>query len=313
MQTILGSGGAIGIGLAKSLAAYTKNIRLVSRDPKKVNDTDEVLVADLTNREQVFFAVRGSEVVYLTVGLAYSTKVWQQQWPPLVQNVLDACVECRARLVFFDNVYALGRDNVRHMTEESPISPCSHKGVVRAWVDRMILDKVSKGRLLAIIARSPDFFGPIKANSALMAMVYDNLVQGKKAMWFCNARVPHTMGYTPELARAVAKLGNTSSAFNQIWNLPAAKPITGEEWVRLFADALQAKAQVQVLPKWEAGLLGLFMPVLRESYEMLYQYDQKYYFDSAKYQRVFNHSPLSNEQAVRETVEILQHATGVRR
>jgi NAD dependent epimerase/dehydratase family enzyme len=35
MLTILGSGGAIGNELAKSLRHYTSDIRLVSRNPKK--------------------------------------------------------------------------------------------------------------------------------------------------------------------------------------------------------------------------------------------------------------------------------------
>ena len=47
-QTILGSGGAIGIELAKALTAYTTDIRLVSRNPKKVNPNDEVFPADCT-------------------------------------------------------------------------------------------------------------------------------------------------------------------------------------------------------------------------------------------------------------------------
>lgn len=42
MQTILGSGGAIGTELAKHLTNYTGQIRLVSRNPKKVNLTDEL-------------------------------------------------------------------------------------------------------------------------------------------------------------------------------------------------------------------------------------------------------------------------------
>ena len=42
MQTILGSGGAIGLPLAKELKSFTSQIRLVSRNPKKVNDTDEL-------------------------------------------------------------------------------------------------------------------------------------------------------------------------------------------------------------------------------------------------------------------------------
>ena len=48
-QTILGSGGSIGIPLAKELKNYTNEIRLVSRNPKKVNDTDELYPLDLND------------------------------------------------------------------------------------------------------------------------------------------------------------------------------------------------------------------------------------------------------------------------
>jgi putative NADH-flavin reductase len=44
MQTILGAGGAIGNSLAKELLQYTPELRLVSRNPKKVNETDTLLL-----------------------------------------------------------------------------------------------------------------------------------------------------------------------------------------------------------------------------------------------------------------------------
>ena len=40
MQTILGAGGVIGKELAKSLPEFTDKVRLVGRNPKKVNLTD---------------------------------------------------------------------------------------------------------------------------------------------------------------------------------------------------------------------------------------------------------------------------------
>ena len=180
-QTILGAGGAIGIELAKALPTYTSDIRLVGRNPKKVNTTDNLFKADLSNRDEVFKAVQGSEIVYLMVGFDYNTKLWQQMWPPLIKNVIDACLEHNAKLVFFDNVYAIGGDNVKHITENSPISPTSKKGEVRAEVDKLILDGIEKRKLNAIIARSADFFSGVKDKSLLMNMVYDNLAKGKKA------------------------------------------------------------------------------------------------------------------------------------
>ncbi len=52
MQTILGSSGIIGKELAKALPQYTNKIRLVSRNPKKVNDSDELFKANLLNAEE---------------------------------------------------------------------------------------------------------------------------------------------------------------------------------------------------------------------------------------------------------------------
>lgn len=49
MQTILGSNGQIGTELARALhQEHRKNIRLVSRKPRKVNATDLVFPADFT-------------------------------------------------------------------------------------------------------------------------------------------------------------------------------------------------------------------------------------------------------------------------
>ena len=126
-QTILGAGGAVGIELAKALTQYTTDIRLVARNPKKVNPTDETFSADLTIREQVFKAVEGSAIVYLVVGYDYNTKLWQHLWPLTIKNVIDACLQYNAKLVFFDNVYAIGGDNVKHITENSPMSPTSKR------------------------------------------------------------------------------------------------------------------------------------------------------------------------------------------
>lgn len=107
MQTILGAGGAIGIEVAKALNEFTNEIRLVSRNPKKVNPDDELMKADLLNAEEVMRAVEGSSVVYLTAGLPYSSKVWEENWPKIIINVIEACEKYHASLVFFDNIYLL--------------------------------------------------------------------------------------------------------------------------------------------------------------------------------------------------------------
>lgn len=304
MQTILGAGGAIGIELAKALPQYTHDIRLVGRNPKKVNETDQLFKADLTTRDDVFRAVQGSEIVYVTIGLPYKTSYWKKTWPPLMEDITDACIENNAKLVFFDNVYMIGGDNVKHITEDSPISPTSNKGEIRAAVDNIIFDKVKQGRLNAIIARSADFYGPDGSTSVLMELVYKNFVKNKKAQWFFNAKVKHSFTYTPDAGRATALLGNTPDAYKQVWNLPTdPNSLTGEQWIELFAKEMGKSSKYQMIPGWGVRVLGVFLPFLTELYEMRYQYDREYFFDSGKFQRRFQISPTSYQEGVKEIVE----------
>jgi nucleoside-diphosphate-sugar epimerase len=311
MQTILGSGGAIGTDLARALRKYTNDIRLVSRTPKKVNDADILHPADLTDPAQIQAAVDGSEVCYVTIAFEYTADAWREHWPPFIERVVASCGRAQSKLVFFDNIYAIGGDNVRHITEDSPISPTSRKGEIRARLDRLIMESVERGTVQAIIARAPDFFGTKKATSMTMNLIYDNLAKGKAAQWLCNADVPHSTGYVPDLALGTAMLGNTPDAFNQVWNLPTDSTApTGREWAAMFARELGVSGKVQVLPVWGMRALGLFIPVMREIYEMRYQYDRPYVFDSSKFSKRFNMIPTPNAEAVRQTVAALRALEG---
>jgi nucleoside-diphosphate-sugar epimerase len=304
MQTILGANGSIGFELAKSLTKYTTNIRLVSRNPVKVNETDLLFPADLTLRENVFKAIEGSEIVYVIIGFEYKLKVWQSTWPPFMRNVIEACIENKSKLVFFDNVYAIGGDNVNHITENSPLSPTSKKGEVREQVDKMILDAIEKGKIDAIIARAADFYGLIRDRSILMEVVYKNLSLNKKAQWMFDAKKKHSFTYIPDAARATAILGNTPEAYNQIWNLPTdPNSLTGEEWINLFASEMGKSNKYTLLPAWGVKLLGVFVPIMKELYEMRYQADRDFFFDSSKFEKYFNVKPTTYQDGVKEILK----------
>ncbi len=305
MQTIIGSGGAIGIPLTRELRKYTGQIRLVSRNPKKVNDGDELFPLDLNNFSNIEQAVAGSEVVYVTVGFKYHLKTWQQTWPPFMKAVVEACKNNNAKLLFFDNMYLYSRNAVPFMTEESPISPPSKKGTVRKTLHEMIMSEVENKNLTAMIVRAADFYGPENNNSALQIMAADNLRKGKKAQVFGDPGKIHTYTYTPDAAKATALLGNTGDAWNQVWHLPTTKEkLTNNDWIRLIANELGKKPEIQVVPKIMVQLLGLFVPIMREFPEMMYQFDQDYIFDSTKFENRFGISATSPEEGIRNTFRI---------
>ena len=216
---------------------------------------------------------------------------------------MEACIQNQSKLVFFDNVYMIGGNNVNHLRENSPISPVSKKGEVRAQLNKLILEQVEKGRLQAIIARCADFYGPVEANSILIEMVYKNLKKGKKAQWLCSAKNIHSFTFTPDAARGMALLGNSPEANNQIWHLPTdPQAITGEDWIQLFAREMKVPGKFQTFPTWLLKLAGIFNPIMRELPEMCYQYDRDYFFDSSKFCKHFNFKPTTPEEGVRQTV-----------
>ena len=304
MQTILGSGGAIGIELAKALKQYTKDIRLVSRNPKKVNETDTLLSADLLNVDETKKAVQGSSVVYVTVGFPYNLKLWQNSWPKFMESVITACKEENCKLVFFDNMYMYDKDHLDGMDEETPINPPSEKGKVRAQIAQMLLDEVKSGKLTALIARSADFYGPNIVNTSMLnETVTKNLAKGKKANWMGSGDRKHSFTYTPDAGKATALLGNTDDAYNQVWHLPTAPdPYTGKEWVEHIAKAFGTKPKIQVAPKWMIHLIGLFVPVMKEMPEMLYQYDRDYVFDSSKFEKRFDMAATPYAEGIKEMI-----------
>ena len=305
MQTILGANGTIGSLMANELMKYTNHIRLVSRNPKKVNETDELFPADLSDPVQVEKAVAGSEAVYLLVGLDYTLKVWQEKWPVIMRATIDACIKHSAKLVFFDNVYMYDINAIPHMTENSPINPPSKKGEVRRQIAEMLLSAIKSGKLTGLIARSADFYGPNNDKSFLIEVVYRNIKKGKKPNWFINADKKHSFTYTPDAARATALLGNTADAFGQVWHLPTDKNVlTGREMISLFTKEMNAAYKIFVLPKWLLKLLGLFIPLMKEMPEMMYQYDRDYFFDSSKFDQHFNFSTTTYQQGVKDTITL---------
>lgn len=304
MQTILGANGIIGQELSKHLPRYSSFIRQVSRNPKKVNPSDELMKADLLKYDETEKAVAGSKVVYLMAGLKYDVKVWQQQWPVVMRNTIDACKKHQAKLVFFDNVYAYGLVTGT-MTEETPYNPISKKGEVRAKIATMLLEEVKSGNLNAMIIRAADFYGPGAKLSLIHSAVTERLKAGKKAQWIGDPDKIHTFTYTPDAGRTVAQLGNADEAYNQVWHaLTSSEKITGAEFVRrAYQEMNQPDKGIQAMGKTGVRLIGLFVPVLREFTEMMYQFEEEYIFDSTKASTFLNEQATSYAVGIPETLK----------
>lgn len=303
LHTLLGANGTIANALVPVLQEHQEQIRLVSRTAKRVEGTENIS-ANLLDRDQVYRAVEGSDIVYLLVGLQYKAAVWRREWPIIMRNVIDACKAFDAKLVFFDNAYMYGKVGGL-ITEEIPYRPCSKKGEVRAEVSTMLQNEMREGNIKATIARAVDFYGPgVEDKSAAGILVFANMAKGKKAQWFINPDVPRSYNYTPDAARALYLISQEDSAFGEVWHLPSVRPaLTGRQFITIAASYMNASDKVFVIPKWLLKMLGWFNPFLKEVYEMSYQDEFAFQFDSSKFEKKFGFQPTPYDEAIRETAK----------
>jgi nucleoside-diphosphate-sugar epimerase len=301
MHTILGAGGVIGTELLKELAHTGQPVRLVSRDARLVQGAAEAVRADLSNLDQTMRAVSGSAVVYLLVGLKYDVRLWRELWPPIMSNAIEACKRAGAKLIFFDNVYMYGKVS-GPMTEQTPFNPCSSKGEIRARIATTLINEFKAGTLTAMIARSADFYGPGAATSVASVLVFDKLAKRATPSWLVDDSVPHSFTYTPDAGKSLALLAHSDSAWNQTWHVPtASNPPTGKDFIRMAARELGAEPRYRVLGRPMIKIAGFFNSDVREIYEMLYQNDSEYLFDSTKFSMAFGIQPTAYAEGIRTT------------
>ncbi|MBX3611279.1 MAG: NAD-dependent epimerase/dehydratase family protein [Hydrogenophaga sp.] len=288
MQTILGATGQIAIELARELGRqYTTDLRLVSRQPRKVNDTDTLLPADLLDARQAAEAVKGSSVVYFTAGLPPDTALWEAQFPVMLKNALDATRAAGARFVYFDNTYMYPQDD-RVQTEQTPFMPMGRKGKVRAAMATRVLDEMARGDIPVLIGRAPEFYGPGKTQSFTNALVIDAIKAGKTPRVPVRDDTLRTLIWTPDASRALAVLGNTPDAFGRTWHLPCDdERLTYREFVALAADVFGTAPSYKVIGKWALTAVGLVSKPARELRELLPRYEHNNLFDSSAFKQRF--------------------------
>ncbi|MCB0634786.1 MAG: hypothetical protein KDD15_33875, partial [Lewinella sp.] len=95
-----------------------------------------------------------------------------------------------------------------------------------------------------------------------------------------------------------------AEAYNQVWHVPTTnKKLTNLQWIQLVADELKVEPKIQTVPVWLIKVLGLFIPIMKEFPEMMYQFDQDYVFDSSKFEKRFGMMATLPEDGVRKLIQ----------
>jgi nucleoside-diphosphate-sugar epimerase len=261
----------------------------------------ETASADVSDPAAATEVMRGAAVVYHCVNPIYTA--WPKLLLPLTHGILEGASRAGAHLVALDNLYMYGRAPGGVMREDSPVAPCSRKGELRARAADEMFAARDRGDLAVTIGRASDFFGPGATLAAVFGdRFWPRAFAGKPGEVFGDPDQPHSYSYVPDVADALVTLGTDARARNQLWHLPVNPAEPTRTTIARVGRALGTDLGATSVPRWLMRSAGVFMPVLREVAEMMYQWQVPFVLDDSRYRATFGVGATPWEPAVAATV-----------
>jgi nucleoside-diphosphate-sugar epimerase len=301
VHVVFGAGQVGGL-LAENLAAAGLKVRVARRSSEAPPGT-ALYRGDAADPAFCQEAAQGAAVVYHCMNPPYDTAVWAELVPKYMDNLIAAAGRAGARLVVLDNLYMLGRTGGLPMTEDTPMNPCSRKGEIRARAAAALFEAYHRGDVRAVAARASDYYGPGGALTHLGETFWRPALAGKAGRVVVNPDMLHTYHYIPDVASGLAALGRAEDDV-----LACAPAGTLRELVGRLAQVLRRPLRIATTPRVAVKALGLFVPLLREVGEMLYQWDEPFMVDDRRFRKRFDILPVPWEPAARATVEWAKRA-----
>lgn len=302
VNVVLGAG-PVGRALVQLLAGQKRPTRVVTRSGiADVPEGVEVVAADITQADAAERACEGAGVVFGCVGLP-SYEHWPELWPPLMDGMLRGAESSGAAFVFLDNLYMYGPvDGPR--TEDMALTDYGDKPAVRTKITRTWQAAQTAGHVRAAAVRASDFYGPGVTLAALGEPTFGRISRGKSAQTFGDPDQPHSFTYVPDIARALLSVADGGDdVLGQAWHVPNAPDRTVRQVITAFADEFGVEPKIQTLPPWAMSLLGLINSTVRESKEMLYQWDRPFLVDHSKFAARFWDDPTPFEAGIAATAD----------
>lgn len=301
LHVIFGTG-PVGMAVMRELVARGKRVRMINRRGQaSVPAGVEVMAGNAADTAFTREASKGAAVVYQCTNPPYTQ--WPALFPALQAGVLEGAAAAGAKLVIMDNLYMYGPTNGQPMREELPYAARTRKGMTRAKMAQDALDAHKRGKVRVAIGRASDFFGPGVMDSAVGERVFYPALAGKNAQIVGRADLPHTYTYVPDIGKGLVVLGERNEALGRAWHLPSPETVTTRRFIEMVAAAAGQQARIQAAPRLILQGMALFMPVMREVSEMLYEFEEPFIVDHSQFAQAFGNHATPLAEAIGATVK----------
>ncbi len=308
LHVIFGTG-ALAKWTARELVKLGKPVRMISHSGKadaRIPAGVEVVKGDAYDLNKNIEVTKSADVVYQCAQPQYHE--WAEKFPPMQKAILDAVVVNGAKFIVGDNLYMYGDTNGRPIREDMPYQPHTKKGKVRGEMATAIMEAHRAGKVRAAIGRASNFFGP--DDNAVTSYAIRPAHAGKAVNLLGRTDQPHTFSYIADFGKLLATLGTREDTLGQIWFAPSPTPITQTELVKIMEEVLGKKVKSMAAGKMMMSFLGLFIPAMRESVEMLYEWDKPFIMDSSKAEKAFGWKGTPLKEAMQATIEWCKNDPG---
>jgi len=301
LHVVFGATGAIGGAVVTELVRAGRAARAVSRGGQ-APDGAQGMAADVSDPAQAARAAAGASVLYHCASPPYTR--WPELFPALTRSILDAARSSGAKLVFADNLYAYGPVD-GPLREDLPAAARGRKGRTRVEMAAQLLAAHRNGLARVVIGRASDYYGPHGTGSTAGETVFGRILARKKPQWTGRLDQPHTFHYLPDIARGLLVLADRREADGQVWHLPAAPPLTAQQFFDMIATAAGQPVPVRASVASPAllAVAGIFSPLLREMRETTYQFRAPFVIDASRFEAAFGLlEPTPHRDAVQQAV-----------
>lgn len=299
LHVIFGTG-PIGKATARELVRLGQRVRLVNRSGRATDLPAEVEIVQGDAYDPAFTTevTRGAAAVYQCAQPEYHQ--WTTKFLPLQEAILEGAAANGARLVVMENLYMYGDTDGQPIRESMPYRAHTRKGKIRAQMAEALLAAHRAGKVRVAIGRASDFIGPDYA--VMGEQVFYPALEGKAANALGGMDLPHSFTYIPDVGRALAILGTRDEALGRAWHIPSPEPLTQRDLLQRIYAAAGQPFKARAANRWMVWLLGRFVTPLRETYEMMYEWEKPFILDSSDFERTFGLKATAWETIIGETV-----------
>lgn len=299
---VIGASGGFGGAVARELLQRGHSVRcLVRPGGREVRLAGaETFAGDALRAEDVERAAADREVIVFGFHLPYP------KWDPGCFVALDATLaaaqKAGATVAFPGNVYGLGPDFSRPMTEDAPREALSRKGAIRNEMEAMLQRRPG---VRSLVLRAGDYFGPGAANTALELIARRSVRGGGSLFDLGEPGVLHEWAYLPDVAAALVRLleQRDQLAEHEVFHFEGYH-VTSEELMAAIMGIIGPR-RVRRFPYWVLSMLSPFWRLAREILEVRYLWQRPVLLDGSRLRARLGVAPMPLADALRRSLEMM--------